>query len=147
VLRDVVEVLGGRAIILPPGAKTLYHLAAVLVSNYTVTLTKLATDLWATFGSEPETALAALLPLLRGTVQNLTDVGLPQALTGPIARGDTGTVERHLATLRLRAPDLLDLYRALGRETIAVAAAKGRLSDEALRELRRLLMDPKDAPP
>jgi len=59
-----------------------------------------------------------------GTVENLIKVGLPAALTGPIARGDVGTVERHLAALRTGAPQLLDMYAVAARRTLAVARQK-----------------------
>src|SRR3972149_831232 len=70
--------------------KALYHASAVLVSNFSVTLMKLATDLWLRFGWERPAALRALLPLLRGTVSNIAALGLPAALPGPGARGAGG---------------------------------------------------------
>jgi predicted short-subunit dehydrogenase-like oxidoreductase (DUF2520 family) len=139
VLHEMVEALGGHPITLPPGAKALYHIAAVLVSNYTVTLADLAAGLWESFGVDRDTALRALLPLMQGTVRNLEALGLPDALTGPIARGDTGTVERHLDALAAAAPGLLDVYRALGVETIKVAEAKGTISESVAASLRGLL--------
>lgn len=141
-LHALVEALGGRPLVLPPAAKTVYHIAAVLVSNYTVTLAKLATDLWATFGIAPDVALEALVPLLQGTSRNLQVLGLPAALTGPIARGDVGTVRRHLEALADRAPALLDVYRSLGRQTVPIAVAKGRLSPEAAAVLEHVLSSP-----
>ena len=138
-LRELVEALGGQPVELPPGAKTLYHVAAVLMSNYTVTLAKLVTDLWESFGVDRETALAALLPLLHGAVRNLETLGLPDALTGPVSRGDAGTVRRHMEALSLEAPELLGVYRQLGLATIPVALAKGSLSPGMAAELERVL--------
>jgi predicted short-subunit dehydrogenase-like oxidoreductase (DUF2520 family) len=125
-LREMVTALGGRAVELRPQDKALYHAAAVLVSNYVVTLMDMATRLWQQFGADPDSAPEALLPLLQGTVDNLRRLGLPDALTGPIARGDLGTVSRHLEALEAMAPDLLPAYRELGLQTIPVAAALGR---------------------
>ncbi len=139
VLKEMAASLGGRAITLQPGDRALYHAAAVMVCNYLTTLTKLATDLWAEFGvSQPE-AVAALLPLMRGTLNNIEKVGLPQCLTGPIARGDTGTLRRHLTALEQRAPALLPAYRTLGLETIPVALAKGRIDEQKAQEMKDLL--------
>ncbi len=138
-LLGMVEALGGSAIELRPDEKALYHAAAVLVSNYTVTLVKAATDLWLRFGWERHAALRALLPLLRGTLENLEHLGVPGALTGPIARGDVTTVGRHLASLRDAAPELVAAYRELALLTIPVALAKGGLSDEDAAALRALL--------
>ncbi|MBI4498587.1 MAG: DUF2520 domain-containing protein [Chloroflexi bacterium] len=137
-LKRIAEALGGRWIVLRPEDKVLYHAAAVLACNYLVTLTKLATDLWQQFGVEREAAVAALIPLLRGTVNNLAEVGLPAALTGPIARGDTGTVRKHLLALMERAPAVLTMYRELGLQTLPVALEKGRIDTRQATELLAL---------
>jgi predicted short-subunit dehydrogenase-like oxidoreductase (DUF2520 family) len=125
-LRQMVAALRGRAVELRPQDKALYHAAAVLVSNYVVTLMDMATRLWQQFGADPDLAAQALLPLLQGTVDNLRRLGLPDALTGPIARGDLGTVRRHMVALEATAPDLLPAYREMGLRTIPIAAALGR---------------------
>ena len=138
-LLQIVSDLEGTAIELRPEDKALYHAAAVLISNYTVTLTKLATVLWLRFGRERSQALRALLPLLQGTLRNLESNGLPTALTGPVSRGDVASVERHLAALEEAAPETLAAYRELALLTIPVALAKGGLTDEDAGALRRLL--------
>ncbi|MCX5998328.1 MAG: DUF2520 domain-containing protein [Chloroflexi bacterium] len=138
-LKDMVNALRGWWILLKPGDKVLYHAAAVMASNYLVTLTKLATDLWQEFGASTAEATQALLPLLQGTVNNLGTVGLPDCLTGPIARGDVGTVRQHLTALREKAPGLLATYQELGRQTVPIALAKGRISEEKADRLRQLL--------
>jgi predicted short-subunit dehydrogenase-like oxidoreductase (DUF2520 family) len=66
-------------------------------------------------------------------------VGLPAALTGPIARGDAGTVARHLRDLDRCFPDLAHLYRHLARVTLPLAREKGGLTPDELRELDSLL--------
>jgi len=138
VLREMVEALGGIAITLRAEDRALYHASAVLASNYVVTLLKLATDLWLRLGYDRATALQALLPLLRGAVDNLETLGVPAALTGPVARGDVESVRRHIEALADGAPELLDVYRALGIETIPVALAKGGLSDAGASALKEL---------
>ncbi len=124
-LKLVAEALGGRWIVLRSEDKALYHAAAVVVSNYTVTLMSAAVDLWRTFGVQPDIAVRALLPLLKGTVNNIETQGLPDALTGPVARGDVATVQAHLDALREHAPELVCVYRQLALQTIPVAQAKG----------------------
>lgn len=138
-LLEMVGALKGTAIELRPEEKALYHAAAVLISNYTVTLSKLATDLWLLFGWERPAALRALLPLLKGAVNNIEALGLPVALTGPIARGDVETVERHIVALRQAAPEMLPVYCGLALQTIPIALAKGSLSDSAAGALRKVL--------
>ena len=138
-IKEMAINLEGWWIQLKPGDKVLYHAAAVFACNYLVTLTKLATDLWRTLGVSTPEATEALLPLLRGTINNLHNVGLPDCLTGPIARGDSGTVRKHLAALKARAPQLLAPYQELGRQTIPIALAKGRIDEQKANELEKLL--------
>jgi predicted short-subunit dehydrogenase-like oxidoreductase (DUF2520 family) len=138
-LREMAVALEGRSIALRPGDKVLYHVAAVFACNYLVTLMKLATDLWQTFGASSPQAVEALLPLVRGTTNNLENVGLPDCLTGPIARGDSGTIQKHMMALKARAPQLLPAYRELGRQTIPIALAKGRIDEARARDLAAIL--------
>jgi predicted short-subunit dehydrogenase-like oxidoreductase (DUF2520 family) len=138
-LREMAGALEGRSITLRPGDKVLYHAAAVFACNYLVTLMKLATDLWQTFGASPPQAIEALLPLVRGTTNNLENVGLPNCLTGPIARGDSVTIQKHMTALKARAPQLLPAYRELGRQTIPIALAKGRIDEARAKDLAAIL--------
>ncbi len=138
-LKDMALALDGRWIELKPGDKVIYHTAAVFACNNLVALVKLATDLWQTFDIPPAEATQALRPLLRGTINNLENVGLPNCLTGPIARGDLGTIKKHLDALEERAPALLSAYRELGRQTISIAEAKGKIDEQAVKELQELL--------
>jgi predicted short-subunit dehydrogenase-like oxidoreductase (DUF2520 family) len=138
-LKLIAESLGGHWIVLRAEDKALYHVAAVMVSNYTVALVSAATDLWRTFGVRQDVALEALLPLLKGTVDNIETQGLPDALTGPVARGDIATVQAHLDALEERSPTLVSVYRQLALQTIPVARAKGSLTTAAADALYRAL--------
>jgi predicted short-subunit dehydrogenase-like oxidoreductase (DUF2520 family) len=137
-LLAIVADIGGIAVVLQVEDRALYHAAAVFMSNYTVTLTKLATDLWAAFGHDHSEALQALLPLLEGTVANLKAMGLPGALTGPVERGDITTIERHLKALAERAPAVLATYRDLGTQTVELALAKGSIDEVVAKRLGAL---------
>jgi predicted short-subunit dehydrogenase-like oxidoreductase (DUF2520 family) len=141
-LKDMATALGGYWIELKAGDKVIYHASAVIACNYLVTLVKLAADLWQTFGIPRHQAIRALLPLIRGTVHNIDTVGIPQCLTGPIARGDTGTIKKHIDALQKVAPGLLSTYRELGRQTIPIALAKGRINQRQAEELRAILEQP-----
>ena len=140
-LKEMAEALDGSWIVLKAGDKVLYHTAAVFACNYVVTLIKLATDLWQIFGIPVDKATKALLPLLQGTVNNISNVGLPQCLTGPIARGDLGTIRKHLKALEERSPALISPYTELGLQTIPIALAKGKISQEKAKELEALLRE------
>ena len=141
-LKDMATALGGHWIEIKASDKVIYHAAAVIASNYLVTLVKLATDLWQTFNIPRQQAVQALLPLIRGTVNNVETIGIPKCLTGPIARGDTGTIIKHLKALQKVAPDLLSAYRELGLQTIPIALAKGRINQQQAQELQAILKQP-----
>ncbi|MBP1707381.1 MAG: pyrroline-5-carboxylate reductase [Chloroflexi bacterium] len=138
-LKEMAGALEGRWIKLEAGDKAAYHTAAVMTCNYLVTLVKLATDLWDSFGVPRQQAIQALLPLLKGTLNNIENLSVPQALTGPIARGDVGTVQIHLNTLKDNAPSILPAYCELGLQTIPLAIAKGKLGQDQAKELEELL--------
>lgn len=144
-LERMVTALGGTAIALAARDRVPYHISGVLASNYVVTLLGAAVRLWAGFGVPENEALRSLLPLLRAAVEKLASEGLPSALTGPIARGDSGTVAAHLTWLDDAAagdPDaalLRDAYRALAGLAIPIAEAKATISPEAAARLRELL--------
>ena len=138
-LRSVAEAIGARPMTIPAEGKALYHAAAVTASNYLVALQDVALALAQAAGLERQEALAALLPLIGGTVDNIGRVGIPGSLTGPIARGDTETLRIHLDAIAAHAPDALAVYKTLGLQTIRLAVGGGTLSEAQGKELRRLL--------
>jgi predicted short-subunit dehydrogenase-like oxidoreductase (DUF2520 family) len=137
-LEDMARELGGRPFAL--GADpTLYHVSAVLASNYLVTLLDLASGLWPEFGVGREEGLKALLPLVRGTIENIERLGIPAALTGPIARGDEGTIAHHLDTLGRVAPHIVPVYKGLAVHAVQVALAKGSIDRAKAQRLEAVL--------
>jgi len=126
-LKEMAQKLGGYSIELKPEDKVLYHASAVMACNYLVTLVKLSTDLWQSFGVSRPDAVRALMPLLKGTLNNLATIGIPDCLTGPISRGDTGTVQKHLIALDQVDEPVAETYRNLGLLTVPVALAKGKI--------------------
>jgi predicted short-subunit dehydrogenase-like oxidoreductase (DUF2520 family) len=140
VLKELATAMAGNWVILKADDKVLYHAAAVFACNYLVTLVKLATDLWQDFGVPREQAIKALMPLLRGTLNNLENIGLPDCLTGPIARGDLGTIKKHIDALETKKPHLLNSYKELGLQTIQIALDKGKIDSEKAQELQALLL-------
>jgi len=138
-LKELTLLLKSDWVELKPGDKVLYHVAAVFACNYLVTLVKLALDLWRDFGVLSQEATRALLPLLKGTINNIENIGLPDCLTGPVARGDSGTIVRHLTAIEARSPSLLTTYKELGLQTIPIALAKGRVNEQKAEEMKALL--------
>ena len=124
-LHCLAEDLGGRPIELAPGTRALYHAAAVLAGNAPLALLSVASELLVVAGLEPDIAEQGLLALLEGALANARRVGPRAALTGPVVRGDTATVARHLEALH-EHPDADALYRALTREIVRLAGPEGR---------------------
>jgi predicted short-subunit dehydrogenase-like oxidoreductase (DUF2520 family) len=104
--------------------RAAYHAAASVASNFLVTLQAAAESIAAGAGLEPHEARALLVPLLRGTVENLAEHGPEGALTGPIARGDHATVEAQRAAVEEVAPHLLELFDELVRHTHSLAGRR-----------------------
>jgi predicted short-subunit dehydrogenase-like oxidoreductase (DUF2520 family) len=107
----LAETLGLRPFALAEDQRATYHAGAAIASNYLVTLRDAARSLFEAAGAPPD----ALDPLIRGVV----DSGFE--LTGPIARGDWETVERHLAVIRAERPELEELYLVLAEATARIA--------------------------
>jgi predicted short-subunit dehydrogenase-like oxidoreductase (DUF2520 family) len=116
--RSLAEALGMRAFQVPEESRAAYHAAAAMASNLLIALEESAAELVERLGIEDARALLA--PLVLRTAANWAERG-PDALTGPIARGDHATVERHRAALAETAPELLPLYDALAGRAEAVA--------------------------
>lgn len=129
--------LGMRPFPLADEKKTLYHLAAVVGCNLLVALESEAKRLMDAATGDAR-GLDHLDALLRTTLDNLLRSGEPaHALTGPVARGDVGTVRAHLRLLDRESPRLARTYRALSLEALTLAAP--RLDDEQVATLHELL--------
>lgn len=139
ILKDMASSIGCDWIVLKPGDKALYHASAVFVSNYSVALLKVAIDLFQNFDVSPDQATKVLMPLIQGNLNNMKNLGLPQCLTGPIARGDVGTIQRHIKALQEKEPSLLKLYAELGLKTVPVAIAKGTIDAKVSKDLKTIL--------
>lgn len=144
-LHGMVLTLRGKVATLSENDRIPYHIAGVLASNYVVTLIGAAVALWESFGEDASLAREALLPLLRASVENLAAMPPSAALSGPIARGDLGTLRAHLEWLASAAqtsPEisaLRDAYLALAQLTAPLAEAKGTLTAERAAAIRALL--------
>ncbi len=128
----IVAAADGRLLDLHAANKTRYHAACVFASNYVVTCAAVAVQLLASAAeiSEAE-ATRALRPLWEGAVTNLAALGLPEALTGPISRGDVVTVQRHLSELE---PPIDELYAELALRALDVSREQG-LAPEVAAEI------------
>lgn len=128
--------LGGIPFEINTKLKPLYHSALCVASNYLVAIADLSVELLRSSGiSNCTDPLEVILPLMRGTLENLKAIGLPDALTGPISRGDVGTIESHMVQISQNTPDLLDYYRLLGKLTVNIALRKGTIDTSRASEI------------
>ncbi len=142
-LTAIVMVLGGRILTIAKGQKALYHSALVFASNYGVTLYAIAQRLLVAAGAQPESAVQALNVLLEGMVQNVVRQGIPDALTGPIARGDASTIMAHIEALSVEDDALRNLYVQLAGETLPLAMVRG-VDTKVVETILRRAMDDAD---
>jgi predicted short-subunit dehydrogenase-like oxidoreductase (DUF2520 family) len=132
-LRELARSLAAKPRRVRDAERVLYHAAAVFASNYVIVAVAEGVRVLEAAGWKREEAEAALLPLVEGVVANLRRRGVTGALTGPIRRGDSETVARHLAELEDG-----ELYRMLGLAALRIAIEAG-LDPAAAERTRRAL--------
>ena len=141
-LAAMAEAVGATAVRLAPGTKTAYHAAAVLAAGGFVALLDAIAELGRVAGLDEAGSLTVYGGLIEQTLGNARALGIRRALTGPMTRGDLGTLERHLEVLARHAPDVLPLYRAAAEREVALAEARGSISPETATAFRRVLATP-----
>jgi predicted short-subunit dehydrogenase-like oxidoreductase (DUF2520 family) len=139
VLTELVRELGGKPLAIDTEEKPLYHAAAVVACNFLVTLVYLSYQLFEAIDISQDDAAQALLPLIKGTVNNIERLGPVKALTGPIARGDVGVIRGHLEAFKAVDPRFKDIYRTISRLTVEIGIKKGTLSMEKAEEILDLV--------
>jgi predicted short-subunit dehydrogenase-like oxidoreductase (DUF2520 family) len=117
----------------------LYHAAAGLLANGSAALAAAAERLLRAAGCPPDELGRVLGPLLRSVADNVTRLGTPHALTGPIRRGDAGTVHAHLVALERALPELLPLYVACAQAQLPMARALKEAPRASLRRIEKEL--------
>jgi predicted short-subunit dehydrogenase-like oxidoreductase (DUF2520 family) len=135
-LLHMVAALGARPLRVPAGARAAYHAAAHYAGPFVAALLDEATSIWRRIGIKDEDALAALLPLVRGSLDAIEHSGPAQAMAGSVARGDIETLRRHVRALE---PRFRDLYCQLALRTVPLAMASGKLDSSAAARIREVL--------
>ena len=135
VARKIISALKGKEITLTVNTKSLYHAGACAASNFLVATVGLGLELFEAAGINRVDALRALMPLIKGTVKNIEKLGVPSALTGPIARGDADIIEDHLRAMAGERRDLTALYSELGRYTVKLGIGKGTLKEKEAKKI------------
>ncbi len=136
----ICTLLVGKSFAIAPDRMPLYHAAAVMASNYVTGVLDAAVILMGAAGIASETALDALAPLVRASVENTLASGTEKALTGPIRRGDIDTVRRHLRSLDHVPAPARELYRSAGLQVVELARRCG-LAEPQAREIEALLRE------
>ena len=131
--KEIVRRLGGRALQDVHGAR--YHAAAALVANGAAALATVGVDVLGTLGVKRPAAQHAMGALLRTVAENVERVGVPQALSGPIVRGDDATVRAHRAALLRPAREAYDQVAP----TILAIAIRAGLPSARARAIRAAL--------
>jgi len=140
-LQNLAQDVGAGHFLIAEENRALYHLAAVFAANFLTTLVATSVHLWEEMGYDPQAALAYITPLVRSASNNTLALGSAAALTGPIARGDIGTVEKHLAALNAltAGTQMAHLYRSLALATLPLALAKGSIDEVRHQQMKALL--------
>jgi predicted short-subunit dehydrogenase-like oxidoreductase (DUF2520 family) len=129
-LAAMAEAIGATPVRLAPDAKPAYHAAAVLAAGGFVALLDAIAELGRVAGLDEAGSLAIYGRLIEGTLGNARALGIAAALTGPITRGDLGTLRANLEAIRTNAPRAMDLYVAAARREIELANGRGSLAPE-----------------
>lgn len=135
----IVNLFESKTITIEKGDKPIYHAAACVLSNYTVVLSYIAEKMLSSIGIDSETALKAFGPLIRKTVENVITKGSIKALTGPISRGDYKVVEEHMKEIKEKIPEVLQVYKILGKTAVEMALNNGSIDSEKIEKLCKIL--------
>lgn len=141
---ELVRALCGKSFSLSQGTKPLYHTAACIAANYLVTLEYISAQLFRLCGVREESFYAIFGPLIEKVVENIKNKGLLNALTGPVSRGDLGTVRLHLERLQALAPEFVGFYRVMLQHTVDLAHRQGYIGEEQVNGFLAFLQTKED---
>ena len=138
-LAELAESIGARPVTLPEGGKTAYHAAAMMAAGGLVGLLDAIASVAQAAGLDERMAIAVYAPLARQALANAERMGIDGALTGPLLRGDIGTLRGHLEALAQHAPSAVALYVEVARREVAIARRRGELTEDHAAQIERLL--------
>jgi predicted short-subunit dehydrogenase-like oxidoreductase (DUF2520 family) len=137
--KNIVRDLGGIPFFISSDQKPLYHATACFASNYLVSLMNTVESIYQAIGMNAKDAKKAYLPLVYGSLKNIENSGSIPSLTGPIARGDFGTIKKHITAINKNLPQYSSLYSSLGLITVKVAQQKGTLNARQAKTMNAIL--------
>ena len=121
--------------------KSVYHAASCMTSSYFSTLMYMVEEMYMSVGMTSAEARSAFLPLVKGTLKNIEEKGATAALSGPVARGDTSTIGKHLVSIREHIPALYGVYVQIGLNAVRVARERGVLTEVKLQEMNEIFSE------
>lgn len=143
-LQEIALNLEAKVIRVKPEEKAFLHASAVTASNYLVVLSDYMAKIAAKAGLSEKDAVAAFTPLMYSTIQNINELGITDALTGPVVRGDVQTVKQHLQSLQ-KYPELASFYKKMAVDALQIALQRNEHL-EAYEKIREILSKPVDKP-
>jgi predicted short-subunit dehydrogenase-like oxidoreductase (DUF2520 family) len=136
---EIAAGLNSKTIIIPKEKKQLYHSACVISSNFLVTLLNVSSEVMWNLGISKSETFKIFEPIIKNTLNNISQVGLVNSLTGPFERNDVETISNHLSSISKELPSLIPFYTLLGMETVKVAFKKESLNMKNVIEILDLL--------
>jgi predicted short-subunit dehydrogenase-like oxidoreductase (DUF2520 family) len=134
-LEAMAKAMGCVPFTVAPGVRPIYHASTYYVGPFLIALLNEGAQLWQRMGASEAEALTAMMPLLRGTVAAVLDGGLAQGMGGCVARGDVGTVAKHLAAVDALSSSAGALYRELALRTVPLGIKRGTLSADRAKQI------------
>lgn len=147
VLEDILKKTGNRYFRITPGDKVLYHAAACIFSNFLTALLGEGLRYLQHIGIGSREGFEAMLPLVTGTLSNIERLGTEAALTGPVARGDTDTIQSHLEVISSKLPDRLPLYLLMTERTLELAKRKKLTDPDKIEAIYHIIAQQKTSKP
>jgi predicted short-subunit dehydrogenase-like oxidoreductase (DUF2520 family) len=144
-LSELFQRSGAVPFRIDPQSKAIYHAGTVFVSNYLVALIEVGLQCLHKAAVPRETAMKIIEPMVRGTIQNVANLGPVKALTGPIARGELSVVEEQVKALQWDA-DIGAIYQTLGLAAVQLSRSQGSAADAALAAIEGTLRQTAKSP-
>lgn len=138
-IKEILEACGNTWTEISTSDKVLYHAAACVMSNYLVALLDVGIEMLQAAGFTDKKARELSGPLIGKTLENVINTGTAKALTGPISRGDAGTLERHVEKLKDCSKRWLELYKVLGLYTVELAKRAEKIDETSAIRMQEVL--------
>ncbi len=123
---ELVDALGGTPFTIRSEDKAIYHAAAVMACGHLTALIDASLEMIGKCGLSPQLGKRILMPLIESTVRNVANLTTSEALTGPFARADLSTIQRHLDAIEsLNDDQLKSIYLLLGERSLDIALKSG----------------------